>query len=114
MKINIIGIEPQFKVYKMSENIDNMYYIGKTKAPLIKRMNYHRHTKGETQLYCDIHFADVGFRNVTVDIIDVANNDEELDTKEKEHIKTHYETDKLHMLNRYGELRKKKSNKATN
>ena len=96
----------------MTENIDNMYYIGKTKAPLIDRMEYHLHSK--IQLYCDRHFSDVGFRNVNVEIIDVANNDAELSIKEKQHIETHYQNDKLHMLNRYKELRKKKNNDNDN
>ena len=39
----INGIEPQFKVYKMTETVENKFYIGKTKQPLRDRMNGHKH-----------------------------------------------------------------------
>ena len=42
MKILDFGIEPQFKVYKISENIENKFYIGKTKQSLKDRMKSHR------------------------------------------------------------------------
>ena len=43
MKIVINGTEPQFKVYKMTESIENKFYSGKTKNPLRDRMTAHRH-----------------------------------------------------------------------
>ena len=82
MKITIIGTEPQFKVYKMHESVENKFYIGKTKKPLTERMQTHR----TGRLSADIHFGNVGWNNVSVEIIDVANNDEELAKKEEEHI----------------------------
>ena len=85
MKIVISGVEPQYKVYKMSECVDHKFYIGKTKKPIKERMNGHKHgDHGERS--ADAHFADVGWRNVTVEIIDTANDEEELNRKEKEHI----------------------------
>ena len=85
MKILIDGIEPQFKVYKMIESVENKFYIGKTRNPLKERMNGHRHgNHGEKS--ADRHFSDVGWNNVTVEIIDTANDDEELKVKETEQI----------------------------
>ena len=106
MKINIIGIEPQFKIYKMTECIENKFYIGKTKQPLKDRMNGHRH--GHECIKADNHFADVGWRNVTVDIIEVANSEQELKLKEEEQIKKH--ASEL-MLNKY--LRNKTAKQNT-
>ena len=77
MKIISNGIEPQFKIYKMSENIEGKVYIGKTKRPLQERINGHRSSKQ----YADKHFSNVGWNNVLVEIIDTANNDEELSKK---------------------------------
>ena len=85
MIIIIEGVEPQFKVYKMSESIDNKFYIGKTKQPLRIRMNGNR-SSGDIFCPADKHFADVGWRNVTVEIIDTANDEKELLFKEREHI----------------------------
>ena len=85
MKIIINGIEPQYKIYKMTENVENKFYIGKTRNPLNERMNGHRHgDHGETS--ADTHFSNVGWNNVTVEIIDAANDEEELSIKEQEHI----------------------------
>jgi len=86
MKIIIIGTEPQYKVYRMYESIENKFYIGKTKQPLKERMNGHKHG-GSSCLSADNHFANVGWNNVTVEIIDVANDENELKIKEEEHIK---------------------------
>ena len=99
MKIIIDGIEPQFKIYKMSESIDNKFYIGKTKQSLKDRMNGHRHG-GHACIQADNHFADVGWRNVIVEIVDTANDEEELDIKEIEHITKHFKENKHNMLNK--------------
>ena len=97
MKINIDGIEPQFKVYKMTESVENKFYIGKTKNPLKDRMSGHRHgDHGEKS--ADRHFSDVGWNNVTVEIIDTANDDEELKVKEAEQI---FKNRSPLMLNKY-------------
>ncbi len=93
MFIKIEGIEPQFKVYKMSESVEGKIYIGKTKRPLQERMNCHRSSKQ----YADKHFSNVGWNNVTVEIIDSANNDEELSKKESIKI-TEIFTNKKHLL----------------
>ena len=84
MFIKIEGVEPQFKVYKMSESVEGKVYIGKTKRPLQERMNCHR----SSRQYADKHFSNVGWNNVTVEIIDTANNDVEL--SKKEYIKITY------------------------
>ena len=97
MKINIIGIEPQFKIYKISESIDGMLYIGKTKQPLRQRMYQHQKNP---QLKSDEHFANVGWDNVVVDIIDVANDDNALHLKETEHIMQHSKLYKNSLLNK--------------
>ena len=93
MFIKIEGIEPQFKIYKMSENIEGKVYIGKTKRPLQERINGHRSPKQ----YADKHFSNVGWNNVLVEIIDTANDDEELSKKEYIKINECY-TDKKHLL----------------
>ena len=93
MFIKIEGVEPQFKVYKMSESVEGKVYIGKTKRPLQERMNCHR----SSRQYADKHFSNVGWNNVTVEIIDTANNDVELSKKEYIKITDCY-TDKKHLL----------------
>ena len=84
MKIIIKGIEPEFKIYKMSESIEGKFYIGKTKQSLKDRMYGHQHS--HALVPADDHFADVGWRNVTVEIIDSGNDEEEMNKKEIENI----------------------------
>ena len=60
MKIIIVGVEPQFKVYKMSESIENKFYIGMTKTPLKDRMNGHRHGNHGLKS-ADTHFSNLEF-----------------------------------------------------
>ena len=106
MKIVINGTEPQFKVYKMTESIENKFYIGKTKNPLQDRMKGHRHgDHGDKS--ADTHFANVGWNNVTVDIIDTANSEEELRKKGEEQIIKN-RSDK--MLNKHFNNNKSNSN----
>ena len=100
MKILIDGIEPQFKIYKMSENIENKFYIGKTKQPLKERMNGHRHG-GHDCVSADNHFSDVGWNNVTVEIIDFANDDLDLALKEQENIIKFTKENGDKILNKY-------------
>jgi len=85
MKIIIEGIEPQFKVYKMTESIYNRFYIGRTKQCLKDRMNGHRYARRDC-IQADYHFGEVGWQNVTVEILDVAKDEEELIKKEEEEI----------------------------
>ena len=84
MKINIVGTEPQFKIYRMHENIENKYYIGKTSLSIHDRMSKHQNSPIQ---HSDKHFANVGWNDVTVDIIDTANSNEELTEKEKYYIR---------------------------
>ena len=61
------------------------FMLEKQKKNLKERMNGHKHgDHGEKS--ADSHFADVGWRNVTVEIIDTANDEQELALKEREHI----------------------------
>lgn len=96
MFIIIEGIEPQYKIYKMSESVEGKIYIGKTKRPLRERMNGHRNSRQ----YSDKHFSDVGWNNVTVEIIDTANDDNELTMKENMRINEYYNKYKMLLLNR--------------
>ena len=80
IEIIIVGIEPQFKIYRMHENIKNKYYISKTLIPIHYRMSQHQISPIQ---HSDKHFSNVGWNNVTVDIIDTSNNNEELTEKEK-------------------------------
>ena len=96
MLIKIEGIEPQFKVYKMSENVEGKIYIGKTKCPLKERMKGHRYGK----MPCDQHFSNIGWNNVTVEIIDTANSDAELLVRENKKISEYYGNNKVNLLNK--------------
>ena len=96
IKIIIDGVEPQFKIYKMSECIENKFYIGKTKRPLRERISHHRRDR-RRPAKADLHFDKVGWHNVTVEIIDTASTDDQLILKEYEHI-LKYKDDK-NMLN---------------
>ena len=91
MKVITNGfINTQYKVYKMCESVEGKIYIGKTKLPIYMRINAHKHSNASA----DIHFSDVGWNNVTTEIIDEAKDEEELDYKEKEHINNYYRTHK--------------------
>jgi hypothetical protein len=98
MFIKINGIEPQFKIYKMTESVDGKMYIGKTKRPLHERMRDHRNSKQ----HADKHFSNVGWNNVTVEIIDTANSDEELHQKESIRILEYYQSNRELLLNKNG------------
>ena len=73
--------EPQFKVYKMSESIENKFYYGKTRQPINLRMKQHR----EGKLSCDIHFSNVGWNNITCQV-EACKNEEEMNLLEHKHI----------------------------
>ena len=64
--------EPQFKVYKMTESIENKFYYGKTSQQIDKRMKQHQ----ERKLSCDVHFSNVGWNNVTRQVIEACNEEE--------------------------------------
>ena len=77
MNIIIDGIEPQFKVYQMTESIENKTYIGSNSYPLKCRMSGHINSHNKVDMY----FADVGWNNVIVQIIGTANNKDEMRKK---------------------------------
>jgi hypothetical protein len=82
MNIKIDGIEPQFKIYKMTENVNNKIYIGSTYYPLKQRMSNHRTSQSKV----DNYFSNMGWNNVFVEIIDYAIDSIEMKRKENEHI----------------------------
>ena len=96
MKLIISGIEPQFKIYKMSEDLNNKVYIGSTFYPIKSRMSAHKHANNKVDQY----FSNVGFDNVTCEIIDFANNKQEMRIKENEHIENFRKNNPDHILNK--------------
>ena len=58
--VNKFEFEPCYKIYKMSESVENKYYFGKTHQPFHMRMQQHK----EGRLHCDVHFSNVGWNNV--------------------------------------------------
>jgi len=95
MKIIIDGIEPQFKVYKMEEIINNKIYIGSTSNSLKSRMNNHMHSHNKV----DTYFSNIGWSNVTVQIIDTAGDKTEMKKKENLNIEN-YKNMKSDLLNK--------------
>ena len=87
MKILDFGIEPQFKVYKISENIENKFYIGKTKQSLKDRMKSHRRCDNDDSTSADTHFSNIGWNNVECKIIDVCKDEIDLIQKEYDYIR---------------------------
>ena len=85
MKIIFSGFETQYKIYKITENINWKYYIGKTQKNIHERIEAHR--KGD--LDADLYFREIGYANIIVEIIDSANDIEELSKKEIMWIKNH-------------------------
>ena len=85
MKIIIDGTEPQFKVYKMEENVNNKIYIGSTSYPLKCRMNSHKQSHNKVDRY----FSEIGWNNVTVQIIDSASDKTEMKKKENMNIENY-------------------------
>ena len=74
--------EPMYKVYKMSENIENKYYYGRSKQTIYLRMKQHR----EGKLNCDVHFSNVGWNNVTCEVIEACKDETEMNIIENKHI----------------------------
>lgn len=99
MKIVINEVEPRHKVYKITETIENKFYIGKTSKPLHTRLSFHRYS--QSRLLADAHFRNIGWEFVVVEIIDSAENEKELFQKEIENIVKYYQHDKQHILNKY-------------
>ena len=91
MKIIFAGFETQYKIYKITENINWKYYIGKTRKNIHERMEGHK--KGD--LDADLYFREIGYNNITVEIIDSANDLEELSKKEIDWIKRHIGDEKM-------------------
>ena len=82
MKIIIDGIEPQFKVYKMTDDINKKIYIGSTSYPIKHRMGGHKYSHN----FVDSYFSNIGWNNITVEIIDSGDDIESMKKKENEHI----------------------------
>ena len=103
VKYNFDGMsEPIYKVYMMSENIHNYYYIGQTKTPLKERIRKHCNGSSNKTSHHYIpavhnHFNKIGWKHVSVQIICSACDEDELNMKESECI-TNCESDPL-MLN---------------
>ena len=96
MKIIINGIEPQFKIYKMLDTINNKVYIGSTFYPLKARMGTHKNSKAKV----DEYFSNVGWDNVIVEIIDTANDINEMKIKENEYIERSKLNNSVNLLNK--------------
>ena len=90
MKIIFAGFETQYKIYKITESINWKYYIGKTRKNIHERMEGHK--KGDLQ--SDLYFREIGYANITIEIIDSANDLEELAKKEINWIKNTLEMKK--------------------
>ena len=71
-------------IYKLSY-IDDMYYIGKTKQSLIKRLEQHCSDDNDTNNGKHIQ----EYKYLTLDILYKANDEVELDRAEKEIIRKH-------------------------
>ena len=71
-------------VYKIS--CGSMNYIGKTTAPLSKRMSQHKHAikagHGDGQKFTDFFRNKANFDEANITILDSADNDKELRQKE--------------------------------
>jgi len=80
--VNKFEFEPCFKIYKMSESVENKYYYGKTHQPFHLRMQQHK----EGRLSCDVHFSNVGWNNVLCEIIEAAKNEEHMNLREQKYI----------------------------
>ena len=78
MKFLDFGIEPQFEVHQISENIENKFYIGKTKQSLKDRMKSHRRCDNDESTSADAHFSNIEWDNVTVQVIDVCKDEIDL------------------------------------
>ena len=96
MKIIVEGIEPQFKIYKMEENVNNKVYIGSTSYPIKHRMSQHKQATNKV----DSYFSDIGWDNVSVSIVDTANDKVEMKKKENEHIQLYKSMDQDKLLNK--------------
>ena len=82
MKLLITGVEPQFKIYKITDAMNNKVHIGSTFYPIKVRMSAHKHLNNKVDQY----FANVVFHNVTTEIIDSAHIKEEMKQKEDQPI----------------------------
>ena len=86
--------EPQYKVYKMSEVIENKFYYGKTRQPIHLRMKQHQ----ESKLASDIHFRNIGFNNVVCQVIEACKDEIDMDILEHKRI-SQGKLDPKHCLN---------------
>lgn len=80
----------QGRVYKITNDIDNMVYVGSTTQPLSKRMAQHRTftRRGKSQAKIHIHMRNIGTGHFKICLIEHLENctKEELRAKEDYHI----------------------------
>ena len=80
-------------VYKISRG--GMNYIGKTTAPMSKRMSQHKHAikagRGDGQKFTDFFRNQANFDEAEITILDSADNDRDLREKERYWI-NHYDS----------------------
>ena len=78
-------------IYKVICLINKKVYIGKTVQSLRKRKNQHKHDSLNKKTNCYFHKAirKYGWNNFKWEIIDTANNEQELNILEQLHIETH-------------------------
>lgn len=96
MKIITNGINERYIIYKLYENIEGKIYIGKTTIPVYMRINLHRHGI----LKADQHFSNIGWDNVTFEIIDWSYDKNILKEKERSTIYLYFLRYQQKMLNR--------------
>ena len=87
----------RYIIYKISEPIENKYYIGKSTIPIYLRMQIH---KSGNKLKADKHFKKIGWHHCKVDIIETCDDDNILE-KERQIISRAYQEDKDNILNIY-------------
>ena len=96
MKIITNGIKERCIIYKLYDN--EKVYVGKTTIPIYMRINSHRHGK----LSADKYFSEIGWDNVTFEIIDWSYDNQTLLLKEDAQIRRHYMMYKENILNKNG------------
>ena len=94
MRIIKNGINERYIVYKLYDDVK--IYIGKTTLPIYMRINSHRHGK----LRADKYFSEIGWDNVTFEIIDWSYDKKSLLMKEDNIIGQYYMMHKEKLLNK--------------
>jgi len=74
-------------IYKITNNVNNKFYIGKTTMSIERRFQHHKRCKQPEKMVLEKAILKYGKENFTIKCIDIANNLEELNLKEIEYIK---------------------------